>query len=138
MSNLTALKGETGISEANLAGNPDLWFEQKFEEHMKKREEAHVPSMAIVVTKGTLDWAYPPFILDVVPAARAQLRALDLSEKGFLLKRALVLLSQGFLWTQDEVHQQTGEGEDGHDQRGQHLCEHVWRPGPHIAIGPDD
>jgi peroxiredoxin family protein len=63
MSNLTALKGETGVSEASLAGNPDLWFEQKFEEHMKKKEEAHVPSMAIVVTKGTLDWAYPPFIL---------------------------------------------------------------------------
>lgn len=63
MSNMTALKENTVISEVSMAENPDLWFEQKFDESMKKREEAHIPSMALVVTKGTLDWAYPPFIL---------------------------------------------------------------------------
>jgi len=30
---------------------------------MAEREAAHVPSLAIIATKGTLDWAYPPFIL---------------------------------------------------------------------------
>ncbi len=69
MSNLTALKDDKTVSEASMASNPDLWFEQKFDEHMKKKEEAHVSSMAIVVTKGTLDWAYPPFILASTAAA---------------------------------------------------------------------
>ncbi len=45
------------------------WFEKKFEEEMKKREAAHVPSMALVATKGTLDMAYPPFILASTGAA---------------------------------------------------------------------
>ena len=30
---------------------------------MAEREAAHTPSLAIIATKGTLDWAYPPFIL---------------------------------------------------------------------------
>lgn len=63
MGNMTALIENTSVSEVTLAGNPDLWFEQKFDESMRRREEAHVTSMALVVTKGTLDWAYPPFIL---------------------------------------------------------------------------
>lgn len=47
----------------------DEWFEQKFEQEMKKRAAAHVPSMALVATKGTLDMAYPPFILASTGAA---------------------------------------------------------------------
>jgi len=39
------------------------WFDQRFETKMAEREAAHVPSLAIIATKGTLDWAYPPFIL---------------------------------------------------------------------------
>lgn len=45
------------------------WFR---EEHQRVSEElmaAHTPSMAIVATKGTLDWAYPPFILSTTAAA---------------------------------------------------------------------
>ncbi len=45
------------------------WFEKKFEEEMQKREAAHTPSMAIIATRGTLDWAYPPFILGSTGAA---------------------------------------------------------------------
>src|SRR4030065_1387183 len=30
---------------------------------MAGRAATHVPSLAIIATKGTLDWAYPPFIL---------------------------------------------------------------------------
>lgn len=50
-------------SAESFTESPDLWFEKKFEESMKKREEETTPSMSLVVTKGTLDWAYPPFIL---------------------------------------------------------------------------
>lgn len=50
-------------SAVSFTESPDLWFEKKFEESMKKREEETTPSMSLVVTKGTLDWAYPPFIL---------------------------------------------------------------------------
>ena len=41
----------------------DQWFDQRFESKMAEREAAHTPSLAIIATKGTLDWAYPPFIL---------------------------------------------------------------------------
>jgi peroxiredoxin family protein len=41
----------------------------KIEEKLKEIEEAKTPSMAIIATKGTLDWAYPPFILASTAAA---------------------------------------------------------------------
>jgi peroxiredoxin family protein len=42
---------------------------QKLEEALAKREAARTPSMTIIATKGTLDWAYPPFILSSTAAA---------------------------------------------------------------------
>lgn len=41
----------------------DAWFDARYEE--KRREEAanHTPALSIIATKGTMDWAYPPFIL---------------------------------------------------------------------------
>ena len=42
---------------------------QKIEEALRSREESRTPSMAIIATKGTLDWAYPPFILGSTAAA---------------------------------------------------------------------
>ncbi|MCU7932578.1 MAG: DsrE/DsrF/DrsH-like family protein [Candidatus Thiodiazotropha sp. (ex Codakia rugifera)] len=45
------------------------WFDHRFEEKMAEREAAHVPSMTIISTKGTLDMAYPPFILASTAAA---------------------------------------------------------------------
>jgi len=42
---------------------------QKIEEAMRQREESKTPSLAIIATKGTLDWAYPPFILGSTAAA---------------------------------------------------------------------
>jgi peroxiredoxin family protein len=47
----------------------DSWFDQRFEEKMAQREAAHIPSMTIIATKGTLDMAYPPFILASTAAA---------------------------------------------------------------------
>ena len=57
-----------GAPDKNLAGHLDPaqldeWFDQRFAARMAEREAAHVPSLAIIATKGTLDWAYPPFIL---------------------------------------------------------------------------
>jgi len=47
----------------------DLWFHQKFAEEMEKHEENKTPSMTIIATKGTMDMAYPPFILASTAAA---------------------------------------------------------------------
>lgn len=41
----------------------DGWFDERFERKMAEREANHVPKMTIIATKGTLDMAYPPFIL---------------------------------------------------------------------------
>jgi len=45
------------------------WFDKRFEEKRQKEEADHVPSMSIIATKGTMDWAYPPFILASTAAA---------------------------------------------------------------------
>ncbi len=47
----------------------NVWFREEHERLEKEQEAAHTPSMAIVATKGTLDWAYPPFILSTTAAA---------------------------------------------------------------------
>ena len=47
----------------------DHWFDRRFEEKMAEREASHTPSMTIIATKGTLDQAYPPFILASTAAA---------------------------------------------------------------------
>ena len=47
----------------------DLWFDEQFEKKMAKREAEHVASLSIIATKGTLDMAYPPFILASTAAA---------------------------------------------------------------------
>jgi peroxiredoxin family protein len=45
----------------------DQWLNSKLDELLPTKlqaiEDARTPSMAIIATKGTLDWAYPPFIL---------------------------------------------------------------------------
>jgi peroxiredoxin family protein len=41
----------------------------RIEEKLKEIQESKTPSMAIIATKGTLDWAYPPFILASTAAA---------------------------------------------------------------------
>ena len=42
---------------------------QRIEQALLAREENRTPSMTIIATKGTLDWAYPPFILASTAAA---------------------------------------------------------------------
>ncbi len=47
----------------------DALLPQKLEAVLAEREAARTPSMTIIATKGTLDWAYPPFILASTAAA---------------------------------------------------------------------
>jgi peroxiredoxin family protein len=62
-------------SAEDIQGNPqmDAWLDKKLDELLPKKLEeidaARTPSMAIIATKGTLDWAYPPFILASTAAA---------------------------------------------------------------------
>ena len=42
---------------------------QKIEEKLAEMKANKTPSMTIIATKGTLDWAYPPFILASTAAA---------------------------------------------------------------------
>ncbi|MEJ2403442.1 MAG: DsrE/DsrF/DrsH-like family protein [Candidatus Thiodiazotropha sp.] len=58
------------VAMADLSAQDlDVWFDQRFEEKMAERDAAHIPSMTIIATKGTLDMAYPPFILASTAAA---------------------------------------------------------------------
>ncbi len=70
MSTKLAVKNE--MIADNLLIKPeqlDSWFHQKFEEEMEKHEDNKTPSMTIIATKGTMDMAYPPFILASTAAA---------------------------------------------------------------------
>ena len=47
----------------------DALFNEKLEAKLAEIKAAKTPSMTIIATKGTLDWAYPPFILASTAAA---------------------------------------------------------------------
>ena len=47
----------------------DELLPQKLEEKLAELRENKTPSLTIIATKGTLDWAYPPFILASTAAA---------------------------------------------------------------------
>ena len=47
----------------------NAWFDQRFHEKLEEREASKTPAMSIIATKGTMDWAYPPFILASTAAA---------------------------------------------------------------------
>ena len=47
----------------------DALFNEKLEAKLAEIKAAKTPSMTIIATKGTLDWAYPPFILSSTAAA---------------------------------------------------------------------
>ncbi len=52
----------------DLAGL-DAWLDKKLDEKLAQRKAARTPSLAIIATKGTMDMAYPPFILASTAAA---------------------------------------------------------------------
>jgi peroxiredoxin family protein len=47
----------------------DELLDKKLEARLAEIKAAKTPSMTIIATKGTLDWAYPPFILSSTAAA---------------------------------------------------------------------
>ena len=47
----------------------DAILDQRLEAKLAALKAAKTPSMTIIATKGTLDWAYPPFILSSTAAA---------------------------------------------------------------------
>lgn len=47
----------------------DQWFDERFEQKMREQEEQSTGRLSIIQTKGTMDWAYPPFILASTAAA---------------------------------------------------------------------
>jgi peroxiredoxin family protein len=47
----------------------DAWFDRRLEEKIAERDAARTKSLAIIATKGTMDMAYPPFILASTAAA---------------------------------------------------------------------
>jgi peroxiredoxin family protein len=64
----------TGTAE-NMMDNAqlDAWLNSRLDEllpaKLEKIDASKTPSMSIIATKGTLDWAYPPFILASTAAA---------------------------------------------------------------------
>jgi peroxiredoxin family protein len=81
------------VAMADLSAQDlDVWFDQRFEEKMAERDAAHIPSMTIIATKGTLDMAYPPFILASTAAALGWDVSIFFTFYGLsLLKRELEL-----------------------------------------------
>ncbi|MEZ5542750.1 MAG: DsrE/DsrF/DrsH-like family protein [Pseudomonadota bacterium] len=61
------------ISGSMLAGMSadelKSWFDRCYEEKQREQRQNQVPRLSIMVTKGTLDWAYPPFIVGSTASA---------------------------------------------------------------------
>ncbi|TNF92894.1 MAG: NADH-quinone oxidoreductase subunit F [Gammaproteobacteria bacterium] len=63
MNTAAALTSNEGLKDM------DQWFDERFEQKMAEREAKQSTSMTIIATKGTMDMAYPPFILASTAAA---------------------------------------------------------------------
>ena len=57
----------------NQSPQLDAWFDKRFDERFQARMQElkanQTPTLSLMVTKGTLDWAYPPFIIASTAAA---------------------------------------------------------------------
>ncbi len=56
-------------TEGNLEQQISQYLDMVLPKKLEEIEASKTPSMAIIATKGTLDWAYPPFILASTGAA---------------------------------------------------------------------
>lgn len=57
------------IMANQIPDNMDDWFQKKFDECSEKKESKRTKSMVILSSKGTMDGAYPTFILSTTAAA---------------------------------------------------------------------
>lgn len=70
----------------------NAWFREEHDALTRERQEAHTPRLALIATKGTMDWAYPPFILGSTAAAMGWDVSIFFSFYGLeLLKKDLQL-----------------------------------------------
>ncbi len=60
---------DTALIDDLIRRRLDEILPAKLEEKLAELKAARTPSMTIIATKGTLDWAYPPFILASTAAA---------------------------------------------------------------------
>jgi peroxiredoxin family protein len=60
---------DVALIERLVRERVDAVLAERLEAKLAQLKEAKPPSMAIIATKGTLDWAYPPFILSSTAAA---------------------------------------------------------------------
>ncbi len=60
---------DTALIEQIVRQRLDEILPRKIEEALAELKAKKTPSMTIIATKGTLDWAYPPFILSSTAAA---------------------------------------------------------------------
>jgi peroxiredoxin family protein len=60
---------DVAVIEEIVRQRLDEILPQKLEEKLAEMKANKTPSMTIIATKGTLDWAYPPFILASTAAA---------------------------------------------------------------------
>jgi peroxiredoxin family protein len=88
-------------AEARLptAGDPqelDRWFDERFARAMERWEAERPASLTLMVTRGSLDWAYPPFIVAATAAAMGWPVTMFFTFYGLtLLKRHLDLKLSG-------------------------------------------
>ena len=63
----------SSTAESMNQAQMDEWLNKKLDEvlptKLQEIDEARTPAISIIATKGTLDWAYPPFILASTAAA---------------------------------------------------------------------
>lgn len=67
--NVTALHAAPAPALPTDLASLNAWFDQRLDEKLAERDAAKVPRLAIIATKGTMDMAYPPFILASTAAA---------------------------------------------------------------------
>ena len=60
---------DTAALDRLIAERLDALLPKKLEAQLEHLRAAKTPSLTIIATKGTLDWAYPPFILASTAAA---------------------------------------------------------------------
>ena len=64
------MESVSGKSLAEMSAQQlDEWIDQRVAASIIKQESEKTPRLSIMVTKGTLDWAYPPFIIASTAAA---------------------------------------------------------------------
>jgi peroxiredoxin family protein len=65
----TNILAADGALDRAINDRIDVLLEKRLEAKLAELKAAKTPSITIIATKGTLDWAYPPFILASTAAA---------------------------------------------------------------------